>query len=282
MEQCLYKAVVFLEPARTKVRPFVTTLASRPDLARRVKSFDGYFYPLVFGARNEWTRNFLQRTRKADPHKFYFASVAQVLDSMINLRTLVAHEFELSMKIPSGNAGEPRRIGDLVSHLALQELIFQDYSVTQAAARCIAAEQLVAILKLQPELRTLVLPAGPPSIAAGDSKLLEKDIPMLEILHAVPDDAAIIVPGRPISSLTIRNKMGPITLETWACVSQSTRPISTLEIGFYRANEASSSLSGAAVNLKSLEKLRLTHVDRSDLVSVSGNGLYQSVTVATN
>ncbi|KAG8884102.1 hypothetical protein FRB98_002627 [Tulasnella sp. 332] len=206
------------------------TLHARPDLSRRVASLEGYLYPL-------FAKEMAGISTQIPNSYFTFPS---------NLRSLYLYDHDWWYNPAFVQARYS------LSHLALTSLTIRG-SGLRGVRGPHHEPNIVPILRLQPILERLDLRLG-----KWDMESIGPcDIPDLATLSAGTDEARFIVPGRPITSLTLSVKRLEEE-EVWKDISASTRRLTSLTLDVLRCGMLlPQTLEMAAAHMTGVESLTL-------------------------
>ncbi|KAG8854303.1 hypothetical protein FRB96_007708 [Tulasnella sp. 330] len=268
MELYLYKHIVIPPYQRNRIHQVLRTLCARPDLARSTVSFNGYLSPAFYDnsfdakahdlSRPYWILRDRAQRIKAEKEVDAFEKILMTaLGKMSNLRSLNLLGLDLD--------AWPRTLQllrEAVSRLHLTSLRVNNSAfdhLIPSTAHAIHPKELMHFIHQQPLLEHLSLPKGPAII--HNQQFRSTDIPLLRSLAATGSDAALIVPGRPVSSLTLFEDVSHgATDDLWRAVATSTAPLTHVTLRWTNWSGFALNLEAIAAHLRHLENLTLQNI----------------------
>ncbi|KAG8993565.1 hypothetical protein FRB93_001944 [Tulasnella sp. JGI-2019a] len=242
-EPCLYARIIFPSSYRRQNAELFRTLHGRLDLAHNIVTFEGSLYPTP---RKSRFRHWIQSERA------FSKRIVISIHHMVNVRSLSLRDFRW--------VGTPAqtRICDAIcstgTFTSLTTLIIQDYDFYQYGRHPADKFQLCLILRHLPLLERLELWT---SFWEIEQRILPTDIPRLTHLIARPREAKVIVPGRPITSLSIKYILMVPGRDFMEALSMSTGSIHTLKVETMDLQHLLSFLRLLSVHVQDVQKLIL-------------------------
>ncbi|KAG9000886.1 hypothetical protein FRB94_005109 [Tulasnella sp. JGI-2019a] len=225
------------------------TLHTRPDLAHRIVTFDGSLYPI---APVVSTPSIQRQQRPMNRSERALSSTIVILiHNMMNVKSLTLHDFSW--------VGTPCQA--IVCNAISSTLSFTSLTALAVEGRDFGerreySSQLSLILRSQPLLECLELRSGAWDLGRW---IFRSGVPRLTRLVARLDEAKVLVPGRPITSLSIKHMSGPPSLDVWEALAASTAKVTALALDAgYGPLEPS--LRSIALHLQSIQELVITGV----------------------
>lgn len=243
VEVTLYTNLIIPPSRRRNIDRLLRTYKTRPELAKRMKSFSGYLGPLL-------DTNPGSRYR---PGEFLGATFDGTPSNLTSLY-LYDHDWLWSSAFS--------QLRGMVCYLKLTSLKIRGSRLRSFQRATPDATQLVVMLRCQPRLKELELLSGPWDVTS----LLKSDIPELRTLEAGPEDARTIVPGRPIRSLKLRLSKG-LDEDTWKALGMSTVGVRDLTLDLILGSGLAAAIASAATYLGGVEQLGLRGVPISEIES---------------
>lgn len=250
LEIYLYRHITPAHPSNHCRNDYLfRTLAEREDLLPYIITYHGYVLPLAAPQQ----RSFLDRFRaskKPTPEKFWAFPINETENfrRAVTIFTKAVNIVDLQLEDRFAWESEPLfdPIKNAVAKMSLRRL---------GVSYC---NDLPKILRDQPELEELQLAWGSPTL----KKLEATDVPKLRFLSARLQQAADLVPGRPVKRLKLNTAFGSPYFDErlFEKLSLSTGPITDFScwIDHPRDGEAvRASIRAIARNLPSVEKLTL-------------------------
>ncbi|KAG9019047.1 hypothetical protein FRB90_007003 [Tulasnella sp. 427] len=215
LEPVLYRHITF-PPSWTYHREdkLFQTLDQRQDLLPHIRTYHGPFLPLGFTRRlkRRGISKFFTNSRRDSPPLHETPMLKVAITIFTQATNIVDLQFNDSRPWTSEEAYAP--IARAVSALSLRRLtIFRTTDLLQT-------------LRDQPELEELELGA----VHHGLDGLQPTDVPNLRTLTACLQEAAMLVPGRPIKKLRILSGGGELYDPLFRELALSTMPVTELSV----------------------------------------------------
>ncbi|KAG8868495.1 hypothetical protein FRB97_002346, partial [Tulasnella sp. 331] len=240
----------------------ITTLYGRPSLGKLVLSFEGYLVP-HHGMANQsllqrfskLAKGFVRSTKRGREGTREILRGA--LNSMENLRTLTPYDFEPRLPLDS-----LKLLREVAPHLSLKSLRFfhssNDFFFLSDEEKLPIACELAFFLQHQPLLLDLRLSTYRGCLKG--QQIPPNVVPLLQSLNGVASDIRMIVPGRPLTSITIWEHADEPAILLWEELLASTQPITHLTLHIYPYHPIGLSLWVMAKHLTQLQSLTLVGV----------------------
>ncbi|KAG8871487.1 hypothetical protein FRB97_008650 [Tulasnella sp. 331] len=252
-EAYLYKHITVLAHNRRRLSCLLRTLSTRPDLAQRVHTWNGYLYPVLYKAPYPdaygpklLSKQRLKRRRQVQEVVDFSSTLAKSLNHMSNLKSMTIRDFDW-LWTASHSVVAPSVAGASLTALF----------ITGSAFRCPGRRagyelELAMILKSQPLLERLELRSGKWDM---EEWLTPKDLTHLHTLVAGEADARRLIPGRPITSLTLHYVTRVLDNNAWQGLAASSEPITSLTFSVSRKEFIPPILQSAAKHMEALESI---------------------------
>ncbi|KAG9032551.1 hypothetical protein FRB95_001216 [Tulasnella sp. JGI-2019a] len=252
VEPCLYKHISIPTHHRrnhTRMAKLLRTLYTRPDLTHYILTFNGSFSPVPHidsppSGLNRWLLNQLRHARTLS------GMITTLIHHMVNVRSLTLQDFdwlETASQTLISNA-----LCSTTSFASLTALAIEGHNFFQPGKTGDYTSQLSLILRSQPRLERLELRSGDWDL---EHWILQSDVPSLSHLMAQPSEAPVMVCGRPIRSLFIRNVLTVPTSDIWEAVARSEALIDTLTLEVIQYKDLTPTLYSASMYMKDVQKL---------------------------
>ncbi|KAG9025164.1 hypothetical protein FRB95_010492 [Tulasnella sp. JGI-2019a] len=265
LEPCLYKHIIILVHQHGRIRHLLQMLCARSDLARSTISFNGYlspeFYDNSFEIRAHgifgpyWVVLDRWKRRKATTKVGEFRTLLlTALDNMENLRSL-----NLLGLDRNAWPGSLQLLEEASGHISLTSLHVgsaNTFPTFPTEGRTVHSDRLMSFIRQQPLLEQLNLPKGSHSLKA--QTILPTDMPILRSLSAMTGDATLIVPGRPITSVTLFQGLKHETKDDlWKAMGASSGPLAHITLKWTLWSGFAMDCQFIATHLPQLESLTL-------------------------
>ncbi|KAG8869094.1 hypothetical protein FRB98_002862, partial [Tulasnella sp. 332] len=251
-EVCLYTHITIGMHQGRRLSGVVRTLSTRPDLAQRVVTWNGYLFPLLYepGPFRKSSSKLLSKLNSPMP-----------LSHMVNLNSLTIHSFNPLWSVSY------RRVRPTLDAICLTTLIITGPSFRWPNPNPGDERELAMILKSQPLLQHLELRSGKWDMGEWLSPV---DLSHLHSLAAREEDARRLIPGRPITSLTLFDIDKVLDESSWQELAASSTSTYDLTFCVTRKDLITPFLQSAAKHLE-LESLRVTFLPIEHVAKVYEN-----------
>ncbi|KAG9032562.1 hypothetical protein FRB95_001227 [Tulasnella sp. JGI-2019a] len=179
---------------------------------------------------------------------------------MVNVKSLSLRDFHWI-----GTPSQTRicdAICSTVSLISLTALVIQNCDVSTHERQADHKFQLRLILQHHPLLERLNLWSGHWDLGQW---ILPTDVPHLTHLTSRPREATVLVPGRPVTSLSLTHVLTMPNQDFWEALALSTGPIHTLKMDIYDPEALLLFLQSLSVHLPDVRKLILDGPNYEDL-----------------
>ncbi|KAG8844048.1 hypothetical protein FRB96_003312 [Tulasnella sp. 330] len=255
VERYLFKDISIPIHRRIHIYPLLEILRDNPELARLTVSLSAFLNPAFYeddkyNAHSFASLDWRRQKEARDQIATYGALLIAALDNMINLRTLTLLDFD-----PIVVSGPCQHLRDAASHMSLLALhVGPPISGTRDFSRRNNPDELAYFLGQQSLLQHIELPKY---LGVG-AKLKMTDIPHLRSVIAGDVDALAIVPGRPVSSLTLLQGFSSAGAhDGWWTLSNSTGPITHVTLRWVNWTTLQVNIEAMCKHLPYLKSLSL-------------------------
>ncbi|KAG8999099.1 hypothetical protein FRB94_006435 [Tulasnella sp. JGI-2019a] len=235
------------------------TLHTRPDLAHNIITFDGSLYPALQKPRfprvvtpTSLVKNWYQRWSMIRRERTLSHMTVTSILHMVNVRSLTLRDFRW-LKTTSAQTLISHAICSTVSLPSLTSLTIHG-SDFRPETKPNYVIQLSLILRYQPFLERLELRSGEWDL---ERWIFPTDLPRLTHLMSGPEEAKVLVPGRPITSLALRKLSVVPRMDVWVALTTSTSPIHALKVDVLQHDVLLSILHFISSHLQDVEDLTL-------------------------
>lgn len=193
--------------------------------------------------------------------------LAEALDLMTGLKALTLTRMDLDTR-------SVRIFKTIIAprvqlhYLKIGDPVYESTFLVWNFAQTLATSQVFRLIIFQSELRTLILPFLE---TLRDNRLVlsASHIPVLNTLTAGVLAARLIVPGRPIKSLSLLELPHTDIDATWDAFASSEGPISELSLVVTRSHLLADNLRSIVEHLPHVTSLRLAGIRDKDYTAVS-------------
>ncbi|KAG9000879.1 hypothetical protein FRB94_005102 [Tulasnella sp. JGI-2019a] len=229
----------------------------RPELAHNIITFDGTLHPappksqippvMLISSITHCNQQLSTRIQE----QAFSETIVTSIRHMVNVKSITLHDF--------GWLGTPYEnlvrdaISSTVSLSSLTTLIIGGQDFPKSGGHENHSSQLSLLLRSQPLLESLELGSGEWDL---QNCILRSDVPRLSRLVARPHEARFLVPGRPITSLSITSIFTVPGPDEWKMLAASAVPLTFLTLDDTIDPEVlESALRSVATHFKDVQRL---------------------------